>query len=232
MSSSLIQSQPSLSSPPPEPSPRPVHGLRLAGAAGLLSVLAMLASFAVLPTDSGGQDAAAIAARYADGSPGYLRATVLQWLSIALLSLFLAGLCTALWNRRGSFPAVAAGIGGTLLLGSQLTGYALIATLATGTAARADASTIMALYDLSAVLFAAANVGLAVLCGATGMALLRSGPRILGAASIALAVLALLTLSAPTQAGTAGIHGDLGFAVLILQLLWTATTSGWLLKRR
>ena len=232
MSTPSAQPRPSLSTPQTLAATPHPRGLRIAGAAGVLAVIAVVASFMVLPSDSGGQDPTAIAARYANGSTGYLRATVLQALSIALLCVFLAGLCTAIWHRAQAVSAAAAAVGGTLLLSCELIGYGLIATLALGTAASRDASTVIALYDLSAVVFVVANVGLAVLCGATGTALMLRGPTMLAGASIVMTILALLGVGTLTQSGIAGIHGDLGFALFVLQLLWIAAISGWLLRSR
>jgi hypothetical protein len=132
----------------------------------------MLASFAVLPPDPGGKTPDDIAARYADGSTCYLRAAVLESLAVGLFRLFIAGVCFWLWRRRaGAVMPVAAVIGGTVLTTAQLSGYALIATLAHGTAGSGDLGAVMALDDLSAVLFVTANVGLAVLCAAVGSSL-------------------------------------------------------------
>ena len=210
-----------------------VSSVRIAGIAGLASVAAMVASFAVLPADQGGTDAAAIAARYADGSTGYLAAALFETLSTALLCLLVAGLGTALWARRpGSMLPVAATIGGTVLATCQLLGYALIASLAHGTAAAGDLPVVMGLYDLSSSFFVVANAGLAVLAGASGAALLTGTPRsrTLGVSSLVLAAAGVASASANAPEGFASLHGDLGFIVLLLQLVWTAAVSVWLLR--
>jgi hypothetical protein len=134
----------------------------------------------------------------------------------------------ALWRRAPGGPApVAAAVGGTLLVTCQLAGYALIATLAYGTAQRGDEAVVMALYDLSAVSFVAANVGLGVLSAATGWVLLRGAPRagVLGWSSMLLAALAAAAACSYATGGLLSVHGDLGFLVLLLQVLWVAAVS-------
>lgn len=212
----------------------PIPQLRSAGVAGLLAVATMIASFAVLPPDSGGATPEDIASRYADGRTEYLRAAFLETLSLGLFCLFTAGVCISLWTRRrGAVLPVAAAIGGTLLVTTQLMGYAVIATLAQGTAASGDLDVVMALYDLSAVCFVVANVGLAVLCASAGSSLLTGMPRarFLGWTSIGVATAAMAATGAYAQVGSASIHGDLGFVTLLLQLVWTAAVSVRLLRR-
>ncbi|MFD1507760.1 hypothetical protein FE374_08770 [Georgenia yuyongxinii] len=209
------------------------RGVRIAGMAGMTSVAAMAASFVVLPADPGGTSAAAIAGRYADGSAAYLTATLLETVSIGLLCLFVAGVCAALWARRpASVLPVAAAIGGTMLATCQLVGYAVIASLAHGTAAAGDLPVIMAVYDLSSVFFVVANVGLAILGGSTGVVLLTGTPRArtLGWSSLVMAAAGIAGAAAHARDGLASLHGDLGFLVLLTQLAWTAAASVWLLR--
>lgn len=210
----------------------PTDHLRVAGICGLLAVASLLGSFLVLPADPGGATPPDIAARYGD-STGYLRAAFLETLSVGLLCLFLGGVCFSMWRRqRGALP-VAAAFGGSLLVATQLVGYALVATLAHGTAGSGDLGAIMALYDLSAVCFVVANVGLAVLCATVGWSMLAAGPRaaLLGWISVGTAVVATAATAAHAREGAASIHGDLGFVTLLLQMVWVAGMSVRLLRR-
>lgn len=202
------------------------HGgdVRAAGAAGIAAVVTMVATFAVIPSDSGGFSPQDIARRYADGSSGYLRATVLESLSVGLFCVFVAGLSVALWRRQqGGTAPLAAAVGGTLLATCQLLGYAVIATLAYGSARDGDQALVMALYDLSSVFFVVANIGLAVLCAATGYVLVRGSVRrlVLGWSSITLAAVAAVAAGSYAPSGIMSVHGDLGFLVVLLQLGWT-----------
>lgn len=206
---------------------------RSAGIAGLLSFAAMAAAFATLPADPGGTAPADIARRYASGSDGYLRATVLESLSVALLVVLVAGICLRLRDRGGDLAALAAGFGGAMVAVCQLVGYGLIATLALGTAAAGDEDTVMAVYDASAVAFNLSYVGLALLCLATAVELLRGSDRraVVGGVSALVGLTAVVGASAYASDGALSPHGDLGFVVVLLQLVWTVTASVSLLRR-
>jgi hypothetical protein len=96
---------------------------RLPGLAGVLSVAAMITAFMVVPADSAGTAPADIIQRYADGSDGYLRTTVLESLSIMLLIVMIAGLCELLRRRPGGeLAATVVGLGGGVLAACQLVG--------------------------------------------------------------------------------------------------------------
>ncbi len=208
--------------------------LRPTGLAGLGSVVAMAVAFAVLPADAGGSAPDDVARRYADGSGGYLRAAVLESLSVALLGVFVAGLCVFLWRRHGGAVPVVAALGGTVLATCQLLGYAVIATLAYGTAGGGGTAVVTALYDLSAVLFVVANVGLVLLCASAGYDLLRGPGRypVLGSASLLLAGAAAVASAAYAPDGPLSVHGDVGFVVGLLQLAWVLAVSVRLLVLR
>lgn len=208
---------------------------RLPGLAGLVSLAAMTTAIMIVPADSGGTAPADIISRYADGSAGYQRATVLESLSIMLLLVLIAGLCDLL--RRlpgGQLAATVVGLGGGVLAACQLVGYALIATLALGTAGRGDEAVVMAVYDASAVAFVASYVGLALACLGTGVVLVRGAHRrrVVGGMSLLVGTTATVGASAYAATGALSPHGDLSFLVLLLQLLWMATVSVSMLLRR
>jgi len=208
---------------------------RLPGLAGLGSLAAMITAILVVPADTGGTAPADIIQRYADGSAGYLRTTVLESLSIMLLLVLLACLCDLL--RRlpgGELAATLVGLGGGVLAACQLVGYGLIATLALGTAGRGEEVVVMAMYDASAIAFVASYVGLALTCLGTAAVLVRStnGHRIVGGISLLVGTAALIGTSAYAPTGVLSPHGDLSFLVLLLQMLWIAAVSVAMLRRR
>jgi hypothetical protein len=207
---------------------------RLPGLAGVLSVVAMITAFMVVPADSGGTAPADIIQRYADGSDGYQRTTVLESLSMMFLIVLIAGLCELLRRRPGGeLAATVVGLGGGVLAVCQLVGYGLIATLALGTAERGDEAVVMAVYDASSVAFVLSYVGLAVVCLGTAAVLIRgaSGRRVAGGISLLVGTTAVVGASAYTAEGTLSPHGDLSFLILVLQLLWSATVSVSMLRQ-
>jgi hypothetical protein len=208
---------------------------RLPGLAGLVSVAAMVTAVMVVPADSGGTAPADIVRRYADGSDGYLRTTVLESLSIMLLIVLIAGLSDLLRRRSGGdLAATVVGLGGGVLAACQLVGYGLIATLALGTAERGDEAVVMAVYDASSVAFVVSYVGLALACLGTAAVLIRggSGRRLAGGISLLVGATALIGASAYHAEGALSPHGDLGFLVLLLQMLWSVTVSVSMLRHR
>ena len=208
---------------------------RLPGLAGALSVAAMIAAFMVVPADSGGAAPADIIQRYADGSDGYLRTTVLESLSMMLLIVLIAGLCDLLRRRPGGeLSATVVGLGGGVVAACQLVGYGLIATLALGTAERGDEAVVMAVYDASAVAFVVSYVGLALACLGTAAVLIRgaSGHRVAGGISLLVGTTAVVGATAYAAEGALSPHGDLSFLVLLLQLLWSVTVSVSMLRQR
>ncbi|WP_148575260.1 hypothetical protein [Nocardioides caldifontis] len=211
------------------PRPRTARsGLQAAGAAGVLSALVMLGAFLVLPPDSGGTSPEDIAARYAEGSAGYLRAAALETLSTALCALLVAGLAAWLLPRR-PVAAFAVAAGGVVMVTCQLAGYAAIATLAQGAAESAGNDVVTAIHDLSALLFVVGSAGLALLTGAVAAAGLRGSP-VLAAWSVVTCCAAAVGSVAFATDGLLSPHGDLGFLVLVLQLAWTVTAGVTLLR--
>lgn len=201
---------------------------RLPGLAGLLATTLMLAAFLLVPADAGGTSPDDVAARYAQGAAGYLRAAALETASLVMTAVLVAGL--AVWvGRRNAGAGMAAAIGGAVLVTCQLAGYAVIVTLAHGTAATAGTDVVTALYDLSAVLFTVANGGLALLSAAVGLVVVRRH-RVLGALSGITAAAAAAGAVALFAEGFASPHGDLGFLVLVLQIVWTAAAGVTLLR--
>lgn len=207
---------------------------RVVPIAGLLSVAALVGAFVALPADPGGTAAADIANRYAEGSDAYLRATVFEVASVALLLVLLAGLCLHLRRTPGGeLAASLVALGGAVVASCQLVSYGLIATLAHGTAVRGDDGVVMAFYDASALAFVTSNVGLCLVCLATGLAVLTGSGRrrVLGGVSLVVGLAAAVGSLAFAMDGLMSPHGDLSFLGLLLQLVWTVAASVSLLRR-
>jgi hypothetical protein len=209
-------------------------GSRLPGVTGVLSVIAMVAAFLVVPADAGGSAPADIAQRYDNGSAGYLRASVFESLSMMLLLVLVAGLCDLLRRHPGGdVAATAVGLGGGVLAACQLVGYGLIATLALGTAGRGDEEVVMALYDASAVAFVVSYVGLALVGLGTATVLVRArGRLVVGGVSLVVGVAAAVGSSTYAAEGVLSPHGDLGFVILLFQMIWAVAVSVSLLRHR
>lgn len=201
---------------------------RIAGTAGVLAATALAGAFLVLPVDAGGTSPEDVAARYAEGADGYRLAAVLEIVSLGLTAVLVAGLCT--WVARSSALArTLAALGGAVLVTCQLGGYAVITTLALGTAETAGHDVVTALYDLSAVLFVVANAGLALLAASVAAAI-RRRHRLLAAWSVVTAVAAAVGALVLNPDGVLSPHGDFTFLVLVLQLAWTLATGITLLR--
>lgn len=83
------------------------------------------------------------------------------------------------------------------------------------------------------MLFVLANLGLALLCGGTGAALLQGpGSSALGWSSLVLAALAAIAAGSYAATGPWSPHGDWGFLVLVLQLIWLLGISTQVLLRK
>ena len=208
---------------PPVPSPA-----RLAGAGGLATVTALLVSFFVVPADDGRTSAAGIAARY--GADGYLLAVVVQAAGVVCLLVFAAGLTAMLARAAGGWTAtpVLVALGAAVSASLQLAGYSVIATLATG---RVGEDAVLGFYDLSSVAFVFASGGTAMLLAGAAAGLLRLGRRWSGGTAAALAVVSLAAAGSLADAGFFGVHGDLGFLVVVLVHLWLLGVSVALLRR-
>lgn len=209
---------------------------RLAAVSGLGAVAALVAAIAVVPADPGGTAPSDIAARYADGSAGYLRAAALEGLSVGLFVVFAAVLGVVLSRavgRTSGWPAAATG-GAGVAAALHLVGYAAITTLAAGTAATGDEAVVLAVYDLSAAAFALGSAGLAVFLAAVAVLVLRTRVlwRAVGWAAGLLAPLCLATAVSLGDEGVFSLHGDLGFLTLVLVHLWILGTAIALLRRR
>lgn len=208
---------------------------RLGAAAGLLSVGALLTSFMLLPVDDGGASASAIADRYA--AEGYLTATVVQALGVVAALVFAAALA-ALLRTAVAAGSPAPGLilaGASLATALQLTGYAVIATLATGTATRAGDDLVLGLYDLSSITFAFGSAGWAVALAAAAIGILRT--RVLGRwagwTALVASLLALTAAGSLAPEGFFGVHGDLGFlAVMVVHLAILTLSIALLVPRR
>ena len=202
------------------------------GAGGALGAVAALAgAFVVLPTDSGGTSAAAIADRYA--ASGWLPATVLQGAGLVGVLVLAAALTAVLAAAPRAVRALVLA-GAAVAAALQLTGHAVIATLASGTAARGNGDVVLALYDLSSVAFALGSAGTAVFLAATAAGVLRTRalPRWVGWSAVAVAAVSALGAGSLAPSGAFGVHGDVGFAAVVLVHLWFLAVGIALLRRR
>lgn len=213
------------------PVSRPPRGAARLGAAGaLVAVAALLTAFALLPADAGGTSAAGIADRYA--ADGWVPATLVQVAGTLGLLVLAAALTTVLGGAGRAVRALVLA-GAVLAAALQLTGHAVIATLAVGTAARSGGDLVLALYDLSSIAFAFGSAGTAVflVAVATGIAGTRALPRWLGWAAAAGAVVAAVAAASLAPGGVFGVHGDVGFAAVVLVHLWYLAAGTVLLRR-
>jgi hypothetical protein len=208
---------------------------RVAAASGIAAFAAILVALFLLPADAGGGSAADIAARYSDGSEGYLRAAFAEGLAVACFLVFVAGLRNALARAEGPARTLASAvaIGGTVAAALQLLGYALIATLAHRTAGDADTDVVIALYDLSSIASGFSFFALAVFSFAAGTVMIRTGAisRMLGLASLALGALNLAAAGSLSQDGIFSVHEGLGFLAFALLYLWVLVASIVMLAR-
>jgi hypothetical protein len=213
----------------------PTRAGRLAAGAGFGAVAALVAALVVLPGDDGGEAATDIVARYSEGSAGYLQASVLEGLGVTLFLVFAAALSAVLHRSAegmSPLPEVAA-VGAAVASALQLAGYALIATLAYGTASSGDTALVLAAWDLSSAVFTFSMFGLTVFLAASAAIILRT--RVLGrAVGWAAAGTALVTLVASgslAHEGPFGLHGTDGFIAAVLVHLWVLAASVALLRR-
>lgn len=215
--------------------PVAAHEDRLAAASGIAAFAAILVALFLLPSDAGGESAADIAARYSDGSGGYLRAAVAEGLSVAFFIVFVGGLRNAIARAEGQARTLssAVAIGGTVAASLQLLGYGLIATLAYRTAGDADADVVIALYDLSSLAGGFSGFGLAVFFFAAGAVMIRTGAvsRVLGFASLVLVALNLVAAGSLAQHGIFSVHEGLGFLAGALLYIWVLAASVLMLRR-
>jgi hypothetical protein len=209
---------------------------RLWTASGIASVLALVAGLVLLPADEGGDSPADIAARYADGRDGYLRAAYVEVLSVALFVVFVAAFAAVLRRAEGTaapFAAVAA-VAGAVAATLQIAGYTLIATLAYRTAETGDENVVIALYDASSLMFGFAAVPLAVFlaAGSAGIIRTRIAPAALGWFGLAAAAFSLAAGGSLAREGAFSVHEGIGFLALVVFLIWLLATSIALVLRQ
>jgi hypothetical protein len=198
-------------------------------ASGAASVLVFVVALFLLPADPGGHSPADIAARYAGGREGYLRATYFEALSVALFLVFVAALSTQLRRRQtgtGPLPATVATTGAAAAT-MQLAAYAMIANLAYRTAETGNTDVIMALYDLSEIVFLVALIPLAVFVAAAsgGIFRTRAASTAIGWCGYVVAALLLIGGGIFSRTGALAPHGGFGFLALVLFLLWLLAAS-------
>jgi len=198
-------------------------------ASGVASVLVFVVALFLLPADPGGHSPADIAARYAGGREGYLRAAYFEALSVALFLVFVAALSTYLRNRQtgnGPLPAIVA-ITGAAAGAMQFAGYAMIANLAYRTAEAGNADVIMALYDLSEFAHHVALIPLAVFVAAASGGIIRTPAASTAIGWSGFVVVAVLLVGGGIfrRTGVFSAHDGFGFVALVLFLLWLLVAS-------
>jgi hypothetical protein len=202
---------------------------RLWLASGIASVLAIVVAFVLLPADEGGESPADIAARYADGREGYLRASFAEVLSVALFVVFLAAF-GALLRRAEGDPAplaVVAVVAGSVAAALEIVGYTSIAALAYRTAETGNEDVIMAFYDFSSLASGFAAIPLAIFLAAASVGIIRTrvAPAALGYLGVVAAAFSLLAGASLAREGAFSVHEGIGFLSIIVFLLWLLTTS-------
>ena len=206
---------------------------RIAAAAGGLFVLAQLGSTAAAggPPPNGDDPLAQLVGHYHDHFQALLLSDYLFGISVAFLLVFVAGLRVAVWREGdgGVLPgAVLAGglVGGAMMLvdGAAESTVGFAATHGGGDAL------VLALFELSKIVFGFMAVPLCVLVGATSLAVLSGAfaPRWMGLAGIAVA---LVLLVAPIYifSGAAALTSLAGLAY-VLFLAWAAAASFFLYR--
>jgi hypothetical protein len=204
-----------------------VHRLWLAS--GIASVLAIVVAFALLPGDEGGESPADIAARYADGREGYLRASFAEVLSVALFLVFLAAFSAVLRRAEADKAPVAgvAVVAGSVAAALQIVSYALIATLAYRTAETGNEDVIMAFYDFSSLASGFAEVPLAVFLAVASAGIIRTrvAPAVFGYLGLAAAAFSLVAGASLARGGAFSVHEGIGFLALVIFWFWLLATS-------
>jgi hypothetical protein len=209
---------------------------RLSATSGIASVLAIVVAFVLLPADEGGERAADIAARYAEGREGYLRAAFAEVLSVALFLVFVAAFGAVLRRAEGDgapFAAIAV-VAGSVAAALQIIAYTAIATLAYRTAESENEAVIMAFYDFSSLAAGFAAVPLAVFLAAASAGIVRTriAPSALAYVGFAAAAVSLVAGASLAREGAFSVHEGVGFLALAVFLLWLLATSIALVARR
>lgn len=202
---------------------------RVWSVSGVASFAAIIAAFGLLPADAGGDSPADIAARYADGREGFLRAAYLEALSVGFFLVFVAVLSALLRRREpdGSPFSVVVAVAGSVAAALQLVSYGLIATLAYRTAETGNEDVIMAVYDASSLAYVLAGIPLGVFVAAASLGVLRTrvAPAPVGWLGLPVAAALIVSAASLTRDGLFSVHGDFGFVALSLFLLWLLAAS-------
>jgi hypothetical protein len=207
---------------------------RLAGIAGVLFFVVMIARVILAPDEGDTGDAAAvIAVKIHRHATGVLLDDWAGGIAAILFVAFAVGLAGALRDagaRRELHALAVAGATAVLALASMQ--HALSATLAFSVADLAQPALTRALFDLSTLVEATLHLPIALTLAAASIAALRTGvlARWLANAGIAVATLNAAAAGALAHAGILAAGGPLGVLSLMTLLLWTLLAGRALLR--
>jgi hypothetical protein len=207
---------------------------RLAGIAGVLFFVLMIARV-ILSPDEGetGDTAAAIAAKIHGHATGILIDDWAGGIATLLFVAFAVGLAGALRDAgaRRELPTLALG-GSVAVLALASIQHALSATLAFSVADLAQPALTRALFDLSTIVEATLHLPIALTLAAASIAALRTGvlSRRLANAGIGVAAVNAAAAGALAHTGILAAGGPLGVLSLMTFLLWTLLAGRALLR--
>jgi hypothetical protein len=207
---------------------------RLAGVAGVLFFVLMIARVILAPDEGeAGDTAVAIAAKVHGHATGILLDDWAGGIAAILFLAFAVGLAGALRDAgaRRELPALAVG-GATAVLALASVQHALSATLAFSVADLAQPALTRTLFDLSALVETTLHLPIALTLAATSTAALRTGVlnRWLALAGIGVAALNAASAGALAHAGILAVSGPLSVLSLMAFLLWTLLAGRALLR--
>jgi hypothetical protein len=207
---------------------------RLAGIAGVLFFVLMIARVILAPDEGEtGDSAVAIAAKIHAHATGILLDDWAGGIAAILFVAFAVGLAGALRDAgaRRELPALAVG-GSVAVLALASVQHALSATLAFSVADLAQPALTRTLFDLSTVVETTLRLPIALTLAAASIAALRTGvlSRWLAVAGIGVAALNAAAAGALAHAGILAADGPLSVLSLMTFLLWTLLAGRALLR--
>jgi hypothetical protein len=207
---------------------------RLAGIAGVLFFVLMIARVILAPDEGEpGDSAVAIAAKIHGHAAGILLDDWAGGIAAILFVAFAVGLAGALRDAgaRRELPTLAVG-GSVAVLALASVQHALSATLAFSVADLAQPALTRTVFDLSTLVETALHLPIALTLAAASIAALRTGvlSRWLAVAGIGVAALNAAAAGALAHTGILAANGPLSVLSLMTFLLWTLLAGRALLR--
>jgi hypothetical protein len=207
---------------------------RLAGIAGVLFFVLMIARVILAPDEGEpGDSAVAIAAKIHGHATGILLDDWAGGIAAILFLAFAVGLAGALRDAgaRRELPTLAVG-GATAVLALASVQHALSATLAFSVADLAQPALTRTVFDLSTLVETTLHLPIALTLAAASIAALRTGvlSRWLAVAGIGVGALNAAAAGAVAHTGILAANGPLTVLSLMTFLLWTLLAGRALLR--